>query len=291
MRVGVGGRWSLADCRCVVCCVPHVKRALNKINDVSEEAKGIFADAISGVDPGTYKSLMRLSDSQDLESVSYAGCLARFTVVLAVSLMVILVASVVFVVLLNKGIVHIPGSNPEMIASVTRWVGAGLCMVSFSYLLLGVGYLIGGSSVGDDDKKYKAIRALDRSRIRKLAVDQKEQWDNLRRDHKELQSKVVSLKKSVTRSKYKDVWRLPEFVHAEGRYEELSDDIASATVELRDVKGVYEKLRLDYDEIAEKNARLSENNLVIKGKLRDMDSSDRRKFGGQTPTLECDGDS
>lgn len=275
MQVGPGGGGFLENenpCLCTVCCSDKVQNSLRRVDAVSEEARSIFANAIDSVDPGAYKDLIELSDSRSLEKVRDTCCFKSALVIL----LVLVIASVIFGILANRGDVRI-----------TRLLGVGLSMIFPSYLIIVLGYLMGNNCNSEDDKENKVIRALDRSRLRKLAIDHKERWDSLVTSHNELQYKVNCLKKSVTGSAYDGIDRLSrmerELANAQVQYSRLGCNYNLAIVERTTLRDNSEEINSRYDEISRKNENLSMDNIIIKSKLYDILFFNYRKFGEKMP--------
>lgn len=204
MCEGVEGKLAMADrCygQCVVCCNPDpdVKTTLGELDVLSEEIKGIFVRAMDGVNSHMYTSLVRLSETNTAKGVRNTVHLSsKFMVALLVVLSIAIVAYLIFVILMSKGIISVPGVTMETMVGVAKWFGFAVCAASFSYLLLGLGCTM-GSKVAGDKEKYKVIHALDRSKLKKFATDHKENWFYLDRIHRELQSSIVEYKKVIVR--------------------------------------------------------------------------------------------
>ncbi|CUT17556.1 MULTISPECIES: hypothetical protein [Candidatus Ichthyocystis] len=262
------------NCYCTVCCSYYVRSVLSDIENISEESGNIFANAISQVNPSTYTSLVALSDDNILEKVGGGDFLSsRFMAVLAVLLALLIVAGIVFVVLMAKGVFHIPGINSEITKHIAKSVGIGLCISSFSYLVLGSGYLL-GSETGSDNEKDKAISIVNRSRVRKLAVDQKEIWDNLDEIHSGLQSSVFGLDNFVTGLAYKNVDHLSSMKHevrdVNDKFIMLDGVFSAVLMECADLVEDNIAINSEYVVLTDQNTVLSDENTVLKYKRDDL---------------------
>ncbi|CUT17543.1 putative membrane protein [Candidatus Ichthyocystis hellenicum] len=260
-------------CGCTVCTNPYVKSALNGISDLSKDAHASFTGGVRGVDPGTYKSVLTLSDGEILEDVNGANCSssAKIMVAVAVLLALIVIVCMVFVVLAHKGVINIPGITPAMLNTMVKWVGPVLCVASFSYLMLSLGYVMGvGCSY--KDRECKAIRALGRSMLRKVAVEQKEGWGRLDKCHTDFQAEVKSTKLGVTKSAYVGVPELMrlerEVAKAEAESMELGSEYTMLLVEKRELEVRSE----EYEVLLKKNQELSADNAVTRSVMVDIES-------------------
>lgn len=257
-----------SNCRCTVCTSAGVRKVLSDISDLSKETRGIFSSAVGNVNSGMYKSLLRLSD--DSKQESSCSLSDKFIVVLAVLLAIIIIACTVFVFLKHKGIIHIPGVSTEMMNNITKWIGPGLCVASFSYLMISLSCLV-GCRVGGDDKKCKIVRALNRSRLRKSVVEQKEKWDGLSRAYNELLSDAASYRGSASESAYTNVNRIleveREIAQFKTKYDELNCEYTKALVERDSIRRGNKELCSEFNGLVRKNLRLSNQNSFLKEKL------------------------
>ncbi|WP_092342965.1 hypothetical protein [Candidatus Ichthyocystis sparus] len=270
------------SCGCTVCTNPYVKSALDSISDLSKEAHASFTDAVRGVDPSTYKSLLTLSDDEISEDVNGANCSssAKIMVAVAVLLALIVIVCMVFVVLAHKGIINIPGVTQGMINTMVKWVGPALCLASFSYLLLSLGYVM-GFRCSHRDREYKAISAVGRSLLRKVAVEHKEGWDRLDKYHNDFQAEVKATKVGVTGSAYVGVRELikveREVAEAEAKSMELGSEYTMLLVDKMELEGRIAEVRSEgSDELLKKNQELSADNAVTRSVIADVESRLRR---------------
>lgn len=90
----------------------------------------------AGVDPGTIA--YPITHTQSLEGVRVDdSCNLSVDLMIVLTLLIILatISFVVFAVLTNEGIIHIPGITPEVMTSANNCIGIVLG-VSFSYMFL-----------------------------------------------------------------------------------------------------------------------------------------------------------
>ncbi|WP_092484466.1 hypothetical protein [Candidatus Ichthyocystis hellenicum] len=269
MQIYFGGNGVPEDenvCSCTVCCSPDIQRALAEIDRVSLEAGRAFAD-MSSVDSSTYTSLVMAPNTHTSEKVRNSSCFsAKLMIALAV-LLTFLIVCTIFAVLAYKGMVHVPGINPDVIINLAKLSGVVLG-VYFFRCLLGLGYLMGGRAGSDE---YRATNALNRLKVRELAMNQKEKWDNLDELHRELQSNVTDLRKSVTESSYKNVnhsLRMDrEVASAKHLYSQLDEVHTVLVMELSNLRNANAEISSRHAALAEQNTRLSEENDLLKSNL------------------------
>lgn len=257
-------------CRCNVCSNPRVQDAFAAVDSVSETSRDFFIGALDGIDSRAYTSLLRLSDIQGLEKVKGDSSFpANFMFALAVLLALVIITGIIFLVLTHKGIVHIPGVNSETIGCISRWVEVGLCAASFSYLLLSLGYFMGSKNV--DDKKYKAISAINRSNIRKSAVSSREKWDCLENCYSELQEEVSSFKGSVIKSaavEERELLRLErELDNAETQGSIQTAEYMPVLLERFSLRDMAVAIDFEHAALTEQNRELSQENDRLRTEL------------------------
>lgn len=112
---------------CPVSCMPLVRELkLGSSND------GVDSDSVP------HAFLLNSSNSQNLEEIAVAdesGCLCpascvdKLVIAFSLLLIIAIISFIVFVVLLNKGVIHVPGITSGMTSKVAEWGGIGLCLV------------------------------------------------------------------------------------------------------------------------------------------------------------------
>ncbi|CUT17547.1 putative membrane protein [Candidatus Ichthyocystis hellenicum] len=220
---GIGSSASTGGgfCFCTVCYDDRVQKALRDVDVLCEKSTSIFSDALDGVDGDVYTSMVGLSDDKILGNVG-STLSRKIAITFLVLTLIILMACIAFVILAQKGIVHIPG------LSTGELVGIVLGATFIAYIFPCLGYMMRSRISGDDEDKYGAIRVIDRSKLRKLACDQNKRWDRMRWVLSKIQSNRMDAKRSVIGSAFKDVdvfLKLQKDVdEAKSKYKDLSSD-------------------------------------------------------------------
>ncbi|CUT17540.1 putative membrane protein [Candidatus Ichthyocystis hellenicum] len=260
-------------CGCTVCYSRNVRNALNIIDCLSEEAKNIFTNDIVNVDPSTYTSLLRLSDNRILEEITDDNNYSSKFMIVLVVLMLLITICAIFLIIVYKGIIIVPGMSTEMMTNVVKCSGAVLGVAFFS-CLFGLGYLT-GCKVGSNDRRYKSVDAFDRFILTESAVHQKEGWDYLDKVHRELQAKSYSLTKDVIGAAYKNVDRngdrflrmRREFVHAGDEFSRLNERRMLVLATLSNLRCTKEELICEFNAVSNQNLSLREENATLRSKL------------------------
>lgn len=255
-------------CYCNVCLSSSVQKGLDNLDDISEKAKDDFLSAMNRVNLNAYTSVKLLPDNKirkNFKGGNFSS--ANFMIVLTVLTALIIIAGIIFLILISKSTVHIPGIP---LSHVYKWIGVGLGVTFFSYLLLGLGCFMGSKTLGD--KKYKVINVLDRTNIRKLALEQREKWNDLDTAHRIFQLKVVALKRSIPRSADPNVVsRLlmleDQLARVNVEYKALSATHTSDFAKLMKCRAASREVSSEYKVLIAQREELCRENNILRGKL------------------------
>lgn len=289
-----GGSFSGGDvgCLCAV-CRRYNRSAVRIVEQIHKKYDRLFVDGIERDDPVYYSSILKSSNDKDLEKIrgtvsldfvdgrSILECPAsssdKFMVAIATLLTVVLASFIIFAILVCRGDIHVSGVNLEVVNNVTGWVGTGLCMASFSYLLLGLGYLV-GFRTESNSKRSKSVVDSCESKLKKCAIIQKKIDSSLSRCREILQLRASDLKLAVTVPSVYGGANLSVFMKRYLNFGELSREVElkleSINSEIADIR---DDSRLRYNEICllvQKNKELSEENDILISKLDEKNCHD-----------------
>ncbi|CUT17552.1 putative membrane protein [Candidatus Ichthyocystis hellenicum] len=284
-------------CSCDVCRSYYDGSPSRSIDEVNERCRNLFVDDIEADVADTYVSLLRFTNDQDLEKVRSEVILStvddkiifesyfsdKFMVATALLFALVLLSFVIFAFAITIGedaariysvssvVISSLTTSSLTTSSATTWVGFGLCLSSFAYSMLGLGYLIGRRS-NLNNKRCNFILDSCESKLKRYATIQKKAGFVLDKFHKVLQSRESDLKIAAAISNI--IRRSPlsrlmiEHYSISLSHREIRSKLEAVNSEIANIRNDNETNTRKIYLLSKENESLSEENYILRSKWR-----------------------